>query len=218
MGVDDNTTPTLRKSRIPRAPVRYARASPPPRRSRSPRMIATTTRSCSAWDFASRPRLRNWARRNGCTRTRVASVISAMIAVLRAGIDRVVEALVDLVKAVGIAGMDQHPQFLVDRLQHVPLGRRHALGGKAGAQGFESRPSPRTCRSAVRSRPRHHGAAMRPRIDQAAGRELAQRLAHRGARDVEARARCRSRRAPRPAPARRARSHRRAAAAVPRRA
>ena len=45
---------------------------------RSPRMMATTTRSCSAWDFASRPRLRNWARRNGCTRTRVASVTSAI--------------------------------------------------------------------------------------------------------------------------------------------
>ena len=34
--------------------------------------------SCSACDFASRPRLRNCARRNGCTRTRVASVISAI--------------------------------------------------------------------------------------------------------------------------------------------
>ena len=44
----------------------------------SPRMIATTTRSCSACDLARRPRLRNWARRNGCTRTRVAKVISAI--------------------------------------------------------------------------------------------------------------------------------------------
>ena len=40
-----------------------------------------------------------------------------MIAVLRAGIDRVVKALVDLVKALGIAGVAQHPQFLVDRLR-----------------------------------------------------------------------------------------------------
>ena len=36
-----------------------------------------TTRSCSTCDFASRPSVRNWARRNGCTRERVASVISA---------------------------------------------------------------------------------------------------------------------------------------------
>ena len=41
------------------------------------RKIASTTRSCSTCDFASRPRMRNCARRNGCTRARVDKVISA---------------------------------------------------------------------------------------------------------------------------------------------
>jgi allophanate hydrolase len=48
-----------------------------PARSRSPRWIAFTTRSCSMCERASRPSVRNCARRNGCTRARVASVISA---------------------------------------------------------------------------------------------------------------------------------------------
>ena len=56
------------------------------------------------------------------------------VAVVRSRIDLVVEALVDLVKAFGIAGVAQHPQFLVDRFQLLPIRRRHPFGGKPRAQ------------------------------------------------------------------------------------
>jgi hypothetical protein len=82
--------------------------------------------------------------------------------------------------------MAQHPQFLVDRLQGATLDRRHALGGKAGAQGFQFGHRFEHPGQPVDRWLRHHRAAMRPRVDQAAGGELAQRFAHRGARDVEA--------------------------------
>src|SRR5579863_9385331 len=45
------------------------------------------------------------------------------MAVLRAGIDRAVKTLIELMKAFGIAGMAQHAQLPVDRLKPMPLGR-----------------------------------------------------------------------------------------------
>jgi hypothetical protein len=97
-----------------------------------------------------------------------------------------VEAFVDFVKAVGIAGIAQHPQFLVDGLQPMALRGLHPLGGKAGAQRFQLRHRLEHPGQPLDRGPRHHCAAMRARIDQAGGRELAERLAHRRARYIEA--------------------------------
>ena len=57
--------------------------------------------------------------------------------------------------------MDQHPQFLVHRLERAPLGCRHPLGGKAGAQRLELGHRLEHADQPVVARPRHHGAAMR---------------------------------------------------------
>ena len=108
------------------------------------------------------------------------------IAVLRAGIDRVVKALIDFVKPLRIAGIAQHPQFLMHGFQRLALRRRHSFRGKARAQRFQLRHRLEHAGEPVERRPRHHRAAMRPRIDQAGGRKLAQRLAYRRARDIEA--------------------------------
>ena len=43
------------------------------------------------------------------------------------------KALIDFVKSVRIAGITQHPQFFVYRLQPMSLRRQHALGGETGA-------------------------------------------------------------------------------------
>ena len=108
------------------------------------------------------------------------------IAVLRTGIDRVVKAFVDFVKPVRIAGIAQHPQLLVDRFQPMPLRRRHSLRGKPGTQRFQLRHRLEHPGQPLDRGPRHHRAAMRAGIDQAAGHELAQCLAHRRARHLEA--------------------------------
>ena len=68
----------------------------------------------------------------------------------------------------------------------MALRRRHPLGGEAGAQRFQLRHRLEHAGQPFDRGPRHHRAAMRAGIDQAAGRELAQRLAHRRARHVEA--------------------------------
>ena len=101
------------------------------------------------------------------------------IGVLRAGIDGVVEALIDLVKAVGIAGIAQHPQLLMHRLELVAFDRGHAFRRMPRAQGFQFGHRLEHVGEPLNRGPRHHRAAMRPRLDQAGGDELAQRLAHR---------------------------------------
>jgi len=95
-------------------------------------MIATTTRSCSACDLASRP------------------------------------------------------QLLVDRLQPVTFRGRHAFRGEPGAQGLQLGHRLEHLGHPFDRGPGHHRAAMRAGIDQPAGRELTQGLAHRRARDIEA--------------------------------
>jgi hypothetical protein len=82
--------------------------------------------------------------------------------------------------------MAQHPQFLVDGLQPLALGRRHPFRGKAGAHPLELRHRLEHPGQAFDRGPRHHRAAMRPRIDEARGHELPQRLTHRRTRHVEA--------------------------------
>ena len=64
--------------------------------------------------------------------------------------------------------------------------RRHAFGGKAGAQRFQFRHRLEHAGQPLDRGPRHHRAAMRTGIDQAGGNQLSQRFAHRGARDIEA--------------------------------
>src|SRR5262249_54455986 len=59
------------------------------------------------------------------------------ISVLRAGIDRVVEALVDLVEALGIAGIAEEAQLFMYGFELMTFDRRHPLRGEPSAQGFE---------------------------------------------------------------------------------
>ena len=185
--------------------------------SRSPRRIATTTRSCSACDLASRPRLRNWARRNGCTRAARRERHLGEIGVVRAGIDGAVERFVDLVIALRIAALDQRAQLLVRRLRAARRSAGgHALGREARAQRLELRHRLEHADQTLLVRARHHRAAMRraPRPGRwppAGGSPRAPACARPGTG-----APARSRRAPRRARARRARSRRRAAGAAPR--
>jgi hypothetical protein len=67
----------------------------------------------------------------------------------------------------------------------VALGGGHALGGKAGAQRLQLRHRLEHALQPFDRRLRHHRAAMRPCLDEAARHQLAQRLAHRRTRDVE---------------------------------
>ena len=89
-------------------------------------------------------------------------------------------------EAIGIAGIAQHPQFLVNGLQPVAFDRRHSLGGKPRAERFQFRHRLEHFVQAIDRGPRHDGAAMRPRVDEAASGQLAQGLAHRRARHAEA--------------------------------
>jgi hypothetical protein len=97
-----------------------------------------------------------------------------------------VKAFVDVVKPVRVAGVAQHPQLLVYRLQPVALRRQHSFRGETGAQRFQLRHGLEHPGQPFDRGPRHHRAAMRAGIDQTAGGELAQRLTDRRARYVEA--------------------------------
>ena len=108
------------------------------------------------------------------------------IGVVRAGIDAVVEGLVDLVIALRVAALDHHAQFFVDILERAPLGAGHALGGKAGAQRLQFRHDLEHAGELLGARPRHHGGAMGAHLHQPARRQQADRLAHRRARHLEA--------------------------------
>ena len=44
------------------------------------------------------------------------------------------KTLVDLVETVGIAGVAEDAELLVDRFETMTIDGRHALGGKTGAQ------------------------------------------------------------------------------------
>ncbi len=55
------------------------------------------------------------------------------IGVLRAGINRVVKAFIDLVKAVRIAGIAQDAEFFMNRFQPMAVRGHHSLRGKACA-------------------------------------------------------------------------------------
>ena len=106
------------------------------------------------------------------------------IGVVGAGIDRAVEAFVDLVEALRIADVDECAHFLVHGFQRAPLRAGHALGGKAGAQRLKLGHGFEHAGELFLARPRHHRATVGADLDQAAGGELADRLAHRRARDA----------------------------------
>ena len=108
------------------------------------------------------------------------------VAVLRAGIDRVVELLVDFMEPFGIAGIAQHPQLFVDAFQLLAIRRGHPFGGKACADRFELRHRLEHAGQPLNRRLRHHRAAMSAGFDEAARHQLAQRLAYRRPRHVEA--------------------------------
>ena len=107
------------------------------------------------------------------------------IGVVRAGIDRAVKRLVDLVEALRIADADQRAHLLVHQLERAALGAGHALGGKARAQRLELRHRLEHAGQPLLARPRHHRRAMGARLDQARGGELPDRLAHRRARHTK---------------------------------
>ena len=95
--------------------------------------------------------------------------------------------LVDLVVALRIAALDQRAQLLV----HCPSSARRS----APVMRSAAKPAQSASSSAIASnmparrcarRPRHQRGAVRARLDQPAGRELPDRLAHRRARDLEA--------------------------------
>ena len=62
--------------------------------------------------------------------------------------------------------MAQHPQFLVDRLEPMALGRRHSLGGQPRTERFELRHRLEHSAQAFDRWLRHHRAAMGARLDQ----------------------------------------------------
>ena len=149
-------------------------------------MMATTTRSCSACDCAEPPEIAELGATERLHALARRQRDLGDMTVLRAGIDRAVKALVDFVKPIGIAGVAQHPQFLVDRFQPVALGRRHPLRGQPRAQRFQFRHRLEHAAQTLDRGLRHHRAAMGPRFDESRGRKLPQRLAHRRARHIEA--------------------------------
>lgn len=108
------------------------------------------------------------------------------VTVLRARIDRVMKTFVDLVEAIGIAGVAEDAELLVNRFETVTLASRHALGSEAGAQRLQLRHGFEHARQALDRRLRDHRTAMGPCLDQAARDQLPQRFAHRRTRDAEA--------------------------------
>ena len=164
----ETVTPTPRKPRTPPAPARYARASR--RRRRSCRRAGSRPRRGRARHAISRA-----ARRCGTGRGGTAARACASRA--RARRDRRCarrhrsrcESLVDLVKALRIAGIAQDPQLLVQRLQRA----RSAAVMRSAAMPAHSASSSAIASNMPASRSSVGRATTAPRCARASTRPLA---------------------------------------------
>ncbi len=102
--------------------------------------------------------------------------------VVRAGIDRQMERDVGIGIGVGIAGLGERQHRLLTGLQAAAFDRRHAHGREPRAGRFHLGHRDEQVLDLLGRRRRDHRALARAHVDQPAGRELPQRLAHRRAR------------------------------------
>ena len=164
------TTPTPRRVRIRRAPVRYAARIAAAAPARSPRMIADHDAVVLGMRFrqpAEIAKLRAAERLHPHPRRQRDL---GNIAVLRTGIDRVVKPLIDFMKPLGIAGVSSAPA--------VPHARPPAAGAPPAVMRSAARPAHSASSSAIASnipvsRSSEGRATTAPRCARASTRPLA---------------------------------------------
>ena len=125
-------------------------------------MIATTTRSCSACDWARRPSVRNCARRNGCTRARSRSSFRRDRCCARRRRSRRETLSLISWKRCGSPTWISARISLVGTASSARARRRSCARRQSPRTAPRVRPSPRTCRSAAprsAAPPRRRGAA-----------------------------------------------------------
>ena len=152
--------------------------------------MALTTRACSACDRASRPSVRNCARRNGATRRRKPAREIGQHLVVRADVDLGVEA--DVGCCIGVRGRRGHEcgHRLLQVLQPAAFDGRHAhrRQPRAGRLNLRHRAEQRF--ELGGRRPRDRGAAPGLDVDEAGGASRAKPRAPAFGRPRSARPAC----------------------------
>ena len=88
------------------------------------------------------------------------------------------KAFVDLVETLGIAGIAEDPQFLVDRFELLAIRRRHPFRSEPRANRFQLRHRLEHAGQPLDRRLRHHSAAMGAGFHQTTGDQPRSRRQH----------------------------------------